>query len=75
MTITKSFMEINRQTLHYGSLDNTLELLTRKGLVPCCESRPESKRKGKISVGFREFVLFSINYMRFPQILLPYMRY
>jgi PadR family transcriptional regulator PadR len=37
VTIRKSFMEMTRQTLHYGSLYNTLELLTRKGLVTCRE--------------------------------------
>jgi PadR family transcriptional regulator PadR len=47
VTIRKSFMEMTRQTLHYGSLYNTLELLTRKGLVTCRESRPESRKGGR----------------------------
>lgn len=47
VTIRKNFIEITRQTLHYGSLYNTLELLIRKGLVTCWESRPESKRGGR----------------------------
>ncbi len=47
VTIRKSFMEFTGQTLHFGSLYNTLELLTRKGLTTCCESRPESKRGGR----------------------------
>jgi DNA-binding PadR family transcriptional regulator len=47
VTIRKSFMETTRQTLHYGSLYNTLELLTRKGLVTCRESRPESRKGGR----------------------------
>ena len=47
VTIRKSFMEMTRQILHYGSLYNTLELLTRKGLVTCRESRPESRKGGR----------------------------
>jgi PadR family transcriptional regulator PadR len=47
VTIRKSFMEMTRQTLHYGSLYNTLERLTRKGLVTCRESRPESRKGGR----------------------------
>jgi DNA-binding PadR family transcriptional regulator len=47
VTIRKSFMEMTRQTLHYGSLYNTLELLTRKCLVTCRESRPESRKGGR----------------------------
>ena len=47
VTIRKSFMEMNSHALHYGSLYNTLELLARKRLVSCQESRPESKRGGR----------------------------
>ena len=47
VTIRKSFMEMTSQVLHYGSLYNTLELLNKKGLVSCRESRPESKRGGR----------------------------
>ncbi len=47
VTIRKSFMEMTRQILHYGSLYNTLELLTRKGFVTCRESRPESRKGGR----------------------------
>jgi DNA-binding PadR family transcriptional regulator len=47
VTIRKSFMVITRQTLHYGSLYNTLERLTRKGFVTCRESQPESRKGGR----------------------------
>ena len=47
VTIRKSFIEMTRQTLHYGSLYNTLELLTRKGLITYRESLPESKKGGR----------------------------
>ena len=47
VTIRRDFMEATNLTLHFGSLYNTLELLTRKGLVTCWESPPDSKRGGR----------------------------
>ena len=47
VTIRREFMEATNQTLHFGSLYNTLELLMRKGLVTCWESPPDSKRGGR----------------------------
>lgn len=47
VTIRRDFMEATNQTLHFGSLYNTLELLMRKGLVTCWESPPNSRRGGR----------------------------
>ncbi len=47
VTIRRDFMEATNQTLHFGSLYNTLELLMRKGLVTCWESPPDSRRGGR----------------------------
>ncbi len=47
VTIRRDFMETTNQTLHFGSLYNTLELLIRKGLVTCWESPPDSRRGGR----------------------------
>ena len=47
VTIRKNFMEMTRQILHFGSLYNTLERLSRKGLVTYQESCPESKKGGR----------------------------
>ena len=47
VTIRRDFMEAANQTLHFGSLYNTLELLMRKGLVTAWESPPDSRRGGR----------------------------
>ena len=47
VTIRKDYMEATNQTLHYGSLYNTLELLIRKGLVTSWQSPPDSRRGGR----------------------------
>lgn len=47
VTIRRDFMETTNQTLHFGSLYNTLELLMRKGLVTSWESPPKSRRGGR----------------------------
>ncbi len=47
VTIRRDFMEATNQTLHFGSLYNTLELLMSKSLVTCWESPPGSKRGGR----------------------------
>ena len=47
VTIRRDVMEATSRVLHFGSLYNTLEMLIRKGLVTCWESRPDSKRGGR----------------------------
>jgi PadR family transcriptional regulator PadR len=47
VTIRRDFMQATNQTLHFGSLYNTLELLIRKGLVTSWESPPDSRRGGR----------------------------
>ncbi len=47
VTIRRDFMQATNQTLHFGSLYNTLELLMRKGLVTSWESPPDPRRGGR----------------------------
>jgi len=47
VTIRKNVMEINRKTLHYGSLYNTLDLLMRRGFIEVRESEPSATRGGR----------------------------
>jgi PadR family transcriptional regulator PadR len=47
VTIRRDFMQATNQTLHFGSLYNTLELLIRKGLLTSWESPPDSRRGGR----------------------------
>jgi DNA-binding PadR family transcriptional regulator len=47
VTIRRDVMEATNRTLHFGSLYNTLELLTRKGLVTCWDSPPDPKKGGR----------------------------
>lgn len=47
VTIRRDYMDSTNQTLHFGSLYNTLELLMRKGLVTGWESPPKSRRGGR----------------------------
>jgi len=47
VTIRREFMSIANRPLHFGSLYNTLELLMRKGLLACRESRPDSRPGGR----------------------------
>ncbi len=54
VTIKENFKEITGKALNYGSLYNTLYLLSRKGLVESRESDPVSKKGG------RRKVLYSI---------------
>ncbi len=54
VTIKENFRKITGKALNYGSLYNTLYLLTRKGLVESRESEPLSKKGG------RRKVLYSI---------------
>lgn len=54
VTIKENFKKITGKALNYGSLYNTLYLLTRKGLVESRESEPVSKKGG------RRKVLYSI---------------
>lgn len=54
VTIKENFRKITGKALNYGSLYNTLYLLTRKRLVESRESEPLSKKGG------RRKVLYSI---------------
>ena len=50
VTIRENLKKITGKTLNYGSLYNTLYLLTRRGLVESRESEPLSKQGGRRKV-------------------------
>jgi PadR family transcriptional regulator PadR len=50
VTIKENLKKITGKTLNYGSLYNTLYLLTRRGLVESRESEPLSKKGGRRKV-------------------------
>ncbi|MCK4644815.1 MAG: helix-turn-helix transcriptional regulator [Candidatus Aminicenantes bacterium] len=50
VTIREHLKKITGKTLNYGSLYNTLYLLTRRGLVESRESEPLSKQGGRRKV-------------------------
>lgn len=50
VTIRENLKEITGRTLNYGSLYNTLYLLTRRGLVESRESEPLSRQGGRRKV-------------------------
>jgi PadR family transcriptional regulator PadR len=50
VTIRENLKKITGKTLNFGSLYNTLYLLTRRGLVESRESEPLSKQGGRRKV-------------------------
>ena len=50
VTIRENLKKITGKTLNYGSLYNTLYLLSRRGLVESRESEPLSKQGGRRKV-------------------------